>query len=416
MKSGVRLFAPPAWVRRQQSYIAVAVAIYLAMWAVDRPAPLGTTLFYTLSLCNLITLMQDHLGCLYTRKRALDSWILFLPTLLVASIFGVMIVNLIEFPLHHSPGATLWPFLESGWKMPFMATLIFGVSSQIYRQTRERLEASNRDLQSNLEREAAARELQEQELEQAREIQQSLLPEQIPQVAGFEIDGAWEPARMVGGDYFDVIRLGETKVGICIADVVGKSVSAALLMANVQASLRAFAADSVSPSVLCSRVNSVLSSTLTSGKFVTLFYGVLDAERATLTYTNAGHLPPVLLTPDGEVRRLDTGGALLGVFPKWKYEESMVQLGSGDRILLFTDGITEASLPGGEEFGEERLVRCAARCEGKSAAELTARLLDDVKHFCAFQLADDATLIVISAAAPTLTAAVPAAPASAESR
>ena len=108
--------------------------------------------------------------------------------------------------------------------------MIIGVCTELYRRARERLESRNRELQQVIEQETARRERQEQELEQAREIQQSLMPKEIPQVAGFEIDGAWEPARVVGGDYFDVIRLSEAKLGICIADVVGKSVSAALLM------------------------------------------------------------------------------------------------------------------------------------------------------------------------------------------
>ena len=135
-----------------------------------------------------------------------------------------------------------------------------------------------------VELEIAERELHGQELQQAREIQQSLLPKGIPQVSGFEIEGAWEPASVVGGDYYDVIKLSETKLGICIADVVGKSVSAALLMANVQASVRAFATDSTAPSALCSRVNSVLCANIATGKFVTLFYAVLDAASGNLHY------------------------------------------------------------------------------------------------------------------------------------
>lgn len=400
MKLPFESFALMRFARRQQSYIAVAVAIYLAMWAVDRPAPIGATLLYTLSLCNIVMFMQDRLGFLYTRKRPLHTWLIYSPLLLVAATLGVMAVNAIEFPRHHVPDQTLWQFLAAGWKMPFTATVIFGVSSQLYRQMKEHLELRNRDLQRNLERESAARELQAQELQQAREIQQSLLPKQIPQVAGYEIECAWEPARIVGGDYFDVIRLGEAKLGICIADVVGKSVSAALLMASVQASVRAFASDSASPSVVCSRVNSVLCSSVSSGKFVTLFYGVLDAESATLTYTNAGHLFPILLQQNGKAMPLQNGGALLGVLPAWKYEDSVVQVQRGERILLFTDGITEAATASGEEFGENRLIAQARQYRAKSTSQLKNLLLNDVKHFCAAQLSDDATLIIISATAP----------------
>lgn len=406
MKSGSTLVQLRRLARRQQNFIAIAVAIYVAMWAVDRPASIGPTLLYTLTLCNIIFFIQDRLEFVYTRRRSLYMWLLHIPLLLVGGILGIIAVNVIRFPWNHDSGQTLWQYVASGWKMPLIATMIVGVSTRIYRSGVSRLEWKNRDLERHLEDEAAARKQQGQELEQAREIQQSLLPKQIPQVPGFEIEGAWEPARIVGGDYFDVIRLSETKVGICIADVVGKSVSAALLMANVQASIRAFVAESVSPIDLCARVNSVLCATLSSGKFVTLFYGILDSELRTLRYTNGGHLPPVLLSANGSVKRLDNSGALLGIFPTWKYEESFVLVDPGDRILLFTDGITEASLPDGEEFGEERLIECARNSAKESAAELSAQLLDHVKRFCAAQLQDDATLIVIAARAPTAAGAI----------
>lgn len=393
----IQSLQPRRFVRRQQSYIAIAVAIYAALWAADRRVPIGSTLLYTLPLCNLIALVQDHLNFLYQRKRLLVSWSIYIGLVLVISVAGVGVVNIIQYPVHKVPGQSLWDFLKSGWKFPFMATMIVGVSTQLYRRMRERLESKNRELQRKVELEAAERELHGQELQQAREIQQSLLPKAIPQIAGFEIDGAWEPARVVGGDYFDVIKFSEGKLGICIADVVGKSVSAALLMANVQASVRAFAAESISPSRLCQRVNSVLCSSISTGKFVTLFYGVLDAERRTLDYTNAGHLLPLVLRAAGEVQELANGGAVLGVFPDWKYQDSRLQLYPGDRLLLFTDGITEAGLPEGEEFGDQRLIEGARRYADKSTAELKMCLLADVKQFCASQLQDDATLIVVSA-------------------
>jgi phosphoserine phosphatase RsbU/P len=226
------------------------------------------------------------------------------------------------------------------------------------------------------------------------------LPKQIPQLSGFEIEGASEPARVVGGDYFDVVKLSETTLGICIADVVGKSVSAALLMANVQATVRAFAPDSATPAALCSRVNSVLCSQIASGKFVTMFYGVLDAERQTFDYTNAGHLQPILVGADGRAAQLDCSGALLGVFPDWKYETSSVRLSAGDRLLLFTDGITEAATPAGDEFGEQRLTELLRGCGRHSTSETMRRVLSEVKQFCSSQLQDDATLIVISALPP----------------
>lgn len=373
-------------VRRQQSYIAIAVAIYSALWAAGRPAQISTTLVYTLSLCNFLFFMQETFGFVYSRRSAWRVWAVYSLFLLVVGALGVVIVNVIQYPAEHAAGQSLWQFEQSGWKFPFIATLIFGVSFQLYHRTRERLESKNRELERKIEVETAERELQGQELQQAREIQQSLLPKQIPQIPGFEIDGAWEPARIVGGDYYDVIRLSPTKLGICIADVVGKSISAALLMANVQASVRAFATEAISAAELCGRVNSVLCANIATGKFVTLFYGVLDGATCSLQYVNAGHPLPILIHASGEAQVLENDGAVVGVFPGWKYKNSVVQLESRDRLLLFTDGITEAALPGGEEFGEQRLVEGARRYMEKPSAELKADLLSEVKGFCASQL------------------------------
>lgn len=388
------------WLRRQQLYIGIALAVYAIFWAIEpQRAGLLVTVIYSLLLCNLTVLFKDKLGILYAHRPFATYWLTYLLLLLVFTPFAVVssttVVYLVTFS---APRPPLIPVLRGSWKFPFVATVIFGIVAQIYYATKTRLERSNNQLQQAVDLEIAQRELQAQELERAREIQQALMPKQIPQIPGFDIAGAWEPARVVGGDYFDVIRLGKSKLGICIADVVGKSVSAALLMANVQATVRAFASDAASPAWLCSRVNSVLCNNIASGKFVTLFYGVLDGERRMLEYTNAGHLRPILLNGLSAAQQLENGGALLGVFPDWKYEDSVVKLSPGNRLLLFTDGITEAAKPDGEEFGEQRLVDAAIGQLQRSSAELKDRLLTQVKNFCDSQLADDATLIVVSVA------------------
>jgi sigma-B regulation protein RsbU (phosphoserine phosphatase) len=290
---------------------------------------------------------------------------------------------------------SLWNFLTKAWKFPSLVTLVFGVIWFLYIETKARLERRNIELQRSVELGAARIEMQEQELERAREIQQSLLPKDIPQLPGFEIAAAWRPARTVGGDYFDVLRLGENRLAICIADVVGKGVSAALLMANVQATVRAFARDSESPAGLCSRVNSVLCGNIAAEKFVTFFYGVLDADKRTLQYCNAGHPSPILVS-SGSVLELPARGAVLGVFPTWKYDDSMIGLSPGDRLLLFTDGITEASESDGPEFGEENLAALAKTNGARPARELNSRVLAQVSDFCRGQFQDDATLLVIA--------------------
>ena len=394
------LALPERWthfLRQQQLYVAIAVAIYAIFWAIEpQRSNVIVTLIYTLCLCNLTVLMQNRMRFLYADRKTSSYWLIYLALLFALTPVMVVVATSIVFWIDAAP-VSFWRYLETSWKFPLVATLIFGIVSQVYHRTKHRLERRNRELQQAVQVEIAQRELQEQELQRAREIQQSLLPKEIPQLPGFEITGAWEPARVVGGDYFDVMKLSDSKVGICIADVVGKSVSAALLMANVQASVRAFASGSTSPSWLCSRVNAVLCNNIASGKFVTLFYGVLDAERRVLEYTNAGHLRPILISGSGSVKQLENGGALLGVFPEWKYQDSSVQLFSGDRLLLYTDGITEAARRDGEEFGEDRLISTTKSMVTEKPSALQAHLLSNVKRFCDSQLQDDATLLVIAA-------------------
>ena len=233
-------------------------------------------------------------------------------------------------------------------------------------------------------------------MQRAREIQQSLLPKEIPQLPGFEVAGIWRPARAVSGDYYDVFKLGGHKLGICVADVVGKGVSAALLMANVQAAVHAFASESESASWLCGKVNTLLHENIATGKFVTFFYGVLDGNARTLQYCNAGNPYPVLVS-HGLTTMLKEGGAVLGVFPSWTYEDSTIELWPGDRLLLFTDGITEASDPDEQEFGEENVAEFARANSAHAASELNSRLLAHVSGFCGNHFQDDATVVVIAA-------------------
>ena len=278
-----------------------------------------------------------------------------------------------------------------------MANVIFGMALFIHHTTRCRLEERNRQLERTIELKTAERDLDAEELKQARDIQQGLLPKDLPQLSQFEIAGAWEPACLVGGDYYDVIKLSKDKLAICIADVVGKGISAALLMANVQAAVRAFATETASPAYVCSRINSILCANIATGKFVTLFYGVLDASSRILQYTNAGHLRPILIGNDGNVKHLENPGALLGVFPDWEYEDSTVELDPGDLLMAFTDGMTEAMNADGEEFGEERLIQVVRKTGEQSMEELKTQLLGRVQEFCNLRMRDDATLILVAA-------------------
>ena len=242
---------------------------------------------------------------------------------------------------------------------------------------------------------AARLEIHEQELQRAREIQQSLLPKEIPQLPGIAVATAWRPARAVGGDYFDVLQLDGNRLAICIADVSGKGVSAALLMANVQASLRASVHDLDSPARVCGIVNGMLCESIAANKFVTFFCGVLDASTRTFRYCNAGHPYPILISA-GAAHTLDHGGVVLGVFPSGNYQDASVNLKSGDRLLLFTDGITEAENAQGEEFGVEGVAAFGKAHAASSAVELTEQLLALASDFCGAQFDDDATLMVVA--------------------
>lgn len=236
----------------------------------------------------------------------------------------------------------------------------------------------------------------EHETAEAREIQRELLPRRIPQIRGCEIAAAWQPARDVGGDYFDVLRIGETQAAICIADVEGKGLPAALVMANVQAATRAFASANPTPRRVCEKVNQLVAGNFSPNRFVTFFYGVIDTETGKLVYANAGHCAPLLVRRDGTVVHLTEGGAVLGVFREWTYEQREVELRNGDRLVLFTDGVTEARDGRGEELGEDRLIQLLATDAGAGAHEMLASVLGQVSKFAGETLDDDATLVVVA--------------------
>lgn len=234
------------------------------------------------------------------------------------------------------------------------------------------------------------------EMEEAREIQLGLVPRQIPSIPGCDVAVTWRPSGTLSGDYFDVLRFSDHHFGICIADAVGKGVPAALLMSNIQAMVKGLAKDSLPPGELCARLNAFVCETITPNKFITFFYAHLDSERRMLRYANAGHNHPILARRDGSFVRLSAGGAVLGVRSDWPYSQGQIELGSGDRLLLFTDGVSEARDPAGEEYGEGRLIELFLSMPEASPTLLKRRLMQSVTDFCRSPLQDDATLIAIS--------------------
>jgi sigma-B regulation protein RsbU (phosphoserine phosphatase) len=263
---------------------------------------------------------------------------------------------------------------------------------------RERRELRAREAEQKRAQQEAILHQQEQEREitEAKAIQEKLLPRDLPQMPGYEVASAWQSARLVGGDYFDILPLDEKTLGLCIADVAGKGMPAALLMSNLQAAVRGLSSLSVAPHLLCARLNSIVCRNTDSDRFITFFYAQLDGSSRRLAYVNAGHNPPFVMRSDGSHERLRVGGAVLGVFDGRNYELGSAQLLPGDRVVLFTDGVTEACNRSGEEFGEVRLLRLLEDHRTLSADKLQAKILAVVAEFSGGRWQDDATLLVLA--------------------
>lgn len=237
---------------------------------------------------------------------------------------------------------------------------------------------------------------QEREIEEARAIQKRLLPEELPQPPGYQLAAAWQSAGTVGGDYFDVIPLGEEILGICIADVVGKGMPAAMLMSNLQAAVRGLISSTISPEILCARLNSLIYRNTADDRFITFFHAHLHRASRHLSFVNAGHNAPFVLHRDGSHERLQDGGTVLGIFANYEYACGIAQLHPGDRVLLFTDGVTEASDAEGEEFGEARLLQVLREQAALSPQKLQDKILSTVADFSGGHWVDDATLLILS--------------------
>jgi len=237
----------------------------------------------------------------------------------------------------------------------------------------------------------------EDELREAREIQEHLLPRKLPEIADYEIAGMTQPVRFVGGDYYNVVRISARHTVLCIADVSGKGLPAALLMSSLQAALKPLMWQKLPPRELCRRLNRILCDLTPLGKFISFFYGVLDSQENRLTYCNAGHNPPLLLRGNGASTELNAAGAVLGQFPDWVYEQSDVQLQSGDRLMVFTDGLVEACDSEEEAFGEDGVLRTARELAGLGAAELMTAVVQAAARHCGGRFQDDASMIVLRA-------------------
>jgi len=241
------------------------------------------------------------------------------------------------------------------------------------------------------------RKRRQDELQEAREIQSNLLPKKLPQVSDYEVAGMTQPVRFVGGDYYNVVRISDRETVLCIADVAGKGMAAALLMSSLQAALKPLMWQKLAPRELCRRLNRILCDLTPVNKFISFFYAVLDDQANCLTYCNAGHNPPLLVDGDGRATELNAAGAVLGQFPDWVYEQSELQLNRGDQLLMFTDGLVEVCDQHQKAFGEENLVKVATRDSKAGATEVMNALMQAASEHCGGRFQDDASLVVLRA-------------------
>ena len=249
---------------------------------------------------------------------------------------------------------------------------------------------------ARLTRELLDRRRLEKELAIAREIQASFLPKAPPKAPGFDIVGTTITHDEVGGDYYDFIPISDTRLGIAIADVSGKGIPAALIMAAFRMSLLAEVRNEFAIRAVMRKVNSLLHESTASGKFVTAFYGVLDHKNRALIFSNAGHNPPILFRREGPIEYLEEGGVALGVLAQTDYDDRPIALRPGDVLLFYTDGISEAESPTGEHFGQQRIERLVETLLEQSAATIMAGLIERVQEWCGTRgQSDDLTLVVL---------------------
>ena len=255
--------------------------------------------------------------------------------------------------------------------------------------------------QERLEQEIRERERVEQELRVARSIQQASLPKEVPTLEGWQISPYYQPAREVGGDFYDFFDLSDGRVGVAVGDATGKGMPAALAVSATSSMLRAVAQalDSSSPGEALSRINETLLARIPSNMFVTCFYGILDPKSGHLSYANAGHDLPYVRHGDGNAEELRARGMPLGLMPGMGYEEGEVSLREGNCILFYSDGLVEAHDPKGEMFGFPRLRALIAEHGEEKSLEET--LLEQLYSFVGegWVQEDDITLLTLKRSA-----------------
>ncbi|HMC59001.1 MAG TPA: SpoIIE family protein phosphatase, partial [Candidatus Solibacter sp.] len=252
----------------------------------------------------------------------------------------------------------------------------------------------NNRLLATIRKQAEPERRRHSELEIAANVQQKMFPRKLRRLDSLDYAGHCVPAREVGGDYYDFLEASERAIGFVLADVSGKGVPAALLMANLQACFRSQSPEALQrPSGMLHIVNKHFYESTTAERFATLFFGLYDDRTRKMLYVNCGHCPPFLLRANGEIDRLGPTATPLGAFADWKCREAEAELRVGDTLLLYSDGVTEAGIEGVEEFGEERLAHALRVNQWQPAEALVQAIVDDVADFSAGSRSDDVTVV-----------------------
>jgi phosphoserine phosphatase RsbU/P len=241
-----------------------------------------------------------------------------------------------------------------------------------------------------------SRRREQSEMELARHVQQKLFPQKTIATSTIEYAGHCVPARVVSGDYYDFLDLGNSVVGFVLADVSGKGMAAALLMANLQASFRSQTSLALSdPRALLNSVNKLFYDSTPVEHYATLFFAQYDDRTRLLRYINCGHVSPVVLRCDGNIERLTPTATVLGMFPAWQCEQDKISLAAGDRLVLFSDGVTDAGIETEQEFGEDRLIALLQGTRRDNVNRCVERVIDSVLHYGSGNQTDDITVIAI---------------------
>jgi sigma-B regulation protein RsbU (phosphoserine phosphatase) len=254
----------------------------------------------------------------------------------------------------------------------------------------------NQRVLASIRKQAGSERSRQSELEIAASVQQQLFPRKMQKLRTIDYAGQCVAARGVGGDYYDFLDMGDDSLGFVLADVSGKGVPAALLMANLQACFRTQAGSGFRrPADLLKAVHSHFYTSTSSDRFATLFFGSYNDRTRRMRYVNCGHCAPLLLRAGGELTRLEPTATMLGAFEEWSCTEEEVSLDPGDVLLLYSDGVTEAANSAGDDFGEDRLVRTLRETTAQAADDVTREIINAVSTFGESSPGDDITLVAI---------------------